>query len=716
MGDSDSVLVERVLAGNTEPFRELVGRYQDAVYGVALSRTGNAADAEDVAQEAFLSAFGSLEQLRDPARFGSWLYRIAVNCAKVRMRSDIRRRARHEAVPGRRTEHPPADEAAGRNETRARVMDALGRLSQVNREAATLYYIDGYSTADISRFTGRPVGTVKRRLHDARAQLRKELVAMVETELKKGRPGKAFTEKVAATIERVRVWKGGPHGQTTLMLTDSKGRSYRGPMGDYEAEAVLRSISGREPPEAADLHTALVELLRRLGLTITGVGVGRHVGVNVTLTLTVADEAGGERSVELDYCMRDAGQFVVLTGASVTIEEELAESWKTRRADGKTMSPAGAWRKVPKGKRAMFPDVAAVLKALDRNPRDKHARTVIREASGINVETPWIKDAANGTKLLLEWHDAKVGTKHEAQAAGIVGAFFLARGGTPEKGVPYLEKAHELDRTDEAVAFDLATAYMLTGRPEETLAIIEEFRFKDAGKCGNFLDLWGAPRFLAAVGQPDVRTRVVFKVKGTPVSIILADASPSGRFKRARPMYSVPLPGTVSERRRREIGRAVGHRQLVRIARVHQPNMQRDPERPLVLETESGAAVAVPSPSWPDKRAQELTAVISASDTPWRRSSQFTCELLKRLSVKPMAAVLVGADDETAVAALAARAAGRWATVTLDGIQAVTLAVTGGFPLLITQELAEQLYVRGKTGRPVRPRTALRRLRADDGE
>ena len=98
MPDSDGALVRRVLDGETECFRLLVERYQDAVFGVALSRTGNIADAEDIAQDSFLTTYESLPQLDEPHRFGAWLYGIARNKANARARSENRRRRREESA------------------------------------------------------------------------------------------------------------------------------------------------------------------------------------------------------------------------------------------------------------------------------------------------------------------------------------------------------------------------------------------------------------------------------------------------------------------------------------------------------------------------------------------------------------------------------------------------------------------------------------------
>ena len=75
----DSVLVQRVLSGQTQAFTPLVKKYKDAVFGVALSKTGSYADAEEIAQESFLAAFGSLARLRQPDAFGgSFLHQLLV--------------------------------------------------------------------------------------------------------------------------------------------------------------------------------------------------------------------------------------------------------------------------------------------------------------------------------------------------------------------------------------------------------------------------------------------------------------------------------------------------------------------------------------------------------------------------------------------------------------------------------------------------------------
>lgn len=137
---TDANVVRAVLAGDSERFAELVDRYRDAVYGVVLSKTGAITDAEDIAQETFVAAFGDLRKLRDAARFGSWLYGIALNKARLFLRdrgATLETKAGAYWVGAPDTSSPEA--SASSREIAETVRRALGRLSDRKRETATLF-------------------------------------------------------------------------------------------------------------------------------------------------------------------------------------------------------------------------------------------------------------------------------------------------------------------------------------------------------------------------------------------------------------------------------------------------------------------------------------------------------------------------------------------------------------------------------------------------
>jgi len=166
--------VRRAQAGEVAAFDALVERFQDAVCGAAFSMLGDFDDAQDVAQEAFIQAWRDLDSLRDPDRFPGWLYRITCN----RCRDLLRRQERTSGLLEADTEALAADarpdpaEQVAQSEVRELVLSAIRSLSEPNRLATTLFYINGYSVNEVAEFLNTPAGTVKRRLHESRKRLK----------------------------------------------------------------------------------------------------------------------------------------------------------------------------------------------------------------------------------------------------------------------------------------------------------------------------------------------------------------------------------------------------------------------------------------------------------------------------------------------------------------------------------------------------------------
>ena len=176
---SDPALVIEAVAGRKESFAVLVRRYQDYAYGTAVGLLGDSERARDVVQEAFLRAYRDLPKLKDPARFGGWLRGIVRHTAHGALRELTRVRALAEELgPSAERLEPPSDRQAEEAERRRIVRRALARLNEKNREAVSLYYVDGLSYADIAAFLSVTETAVRGRLHRGRRQLRKEL-AMV---------------------------------------------------------------------------------------------------------------------------------------------------------------------------------------------------------------------------------------------------------------------------------------------------------------------------------------------------------------------------------------------------------------------------------------------------------------------------------------------------------------------------------------------------------
>src|SRR5919201_2872869 len=159
MGDpADELLVTEALHGDRAAFARLVDRHRPRTHALARRLLGDAAEAEDVVQEAVLRAYLALGDLREPARFGAWLCGIALNLGRMRLRASRRVEPLDEHVPATAAE--PEDDGA------------LELLPEPRRELLLMRYVDGLSSAEIGARVGRSEGAVRVELHRARAQLR----------------------------------------------------------------------------------------------------------------------------------------------------------------------------------------------------------------------------------------------------------------------------------------------------------------------------------------------------------------------------------------------------------------------------------------------------------------------------------------------------------------------------------------------------------------
>lgn len=174
--DAETLLIERCQAGDREAFAALVRRYQRQVYALAYRLVGDRAEAEDVAQEAFLRCYRSLARFRTGQPFGPWLYRIATNIALDRLRRRGREAAMASGEPPPTTECTAGpDEEALRREDQRRLAAAIANLAPEYRVPVVLFHLQGMPLAEVARATGLPVTAVKNRLYRARKMLRQAL-------------------------------------------------------------------------------------------------------------------------------------------------------------------------------------------------------------------------------------------------------------------------------------------------------------------------------------------------------------------------------------------------------------------------------------------------------------------------------------------------------------------------------------------------------------
>jgi RNA polymerase sigma-70 factor, ECF subfamily len=183
-GEDEAQAVARARDGDTEAFRFLVERHSRGVFRLAFRMTGNEHDAEDVVQETFLKAYRKLAAFEERAQFGSWLHRIAANCAydllRARVRQDDRLDRNTEGPEGDRTltvaaEDPSPERLVASGEVRRRLRAALARMSALERSAFTLRHVEGMSIAEISHALDLDASAAKQSVFRAVRKLRQAL-------------------------------------------------------------------------------------------------------------------------------------------------------------------------------------------------------------------------------------------------------------------------------------------------------------------------------------------------------------------------------------------------------------------------------------------------------------------------------------------------------------------------------------------------------------
>lgn len=187
MSELERSLLRRLRDRDERAFRELVQEHRDRVYNITFRMLGNRAEAEDVAQEVFITVFKTIDQFREEAKFSTWLYRVAVNHCKNRIKYLARRHDRDrdqldEATQGNGVNGTiggpvpsSPDRALAGAQMEKLLQDAIASLEDDQRIVVVLRDVEDLSIEEICEITGLPDGTVKSRLHRARLVLRKRL-------------------------------------------------------------------------------------------------------------------------------------------------------------------------------------------------------------------------------------------------------------------------------------------------------------------------------------------------------------------------------------------------------------------------------------------------------------------------------------------------------------------------------------------------------------
>ena len=185
----ERLLIQRLQERDEKAFVECVRTYQDRVYNLVYRMLGNAQEAEDVSQEVFVTVFKSVDSFRGDCKFSTWLYRIAANHCKNRIKYLGRRagrmtgeldeaaeRAMLDAQPHAMTPHmaSPQEVLEGLQLERI-VQEGIALLDEEHRMLIVLRDVEELSYEEIGQITSLPEGTVKSRLHRARLALKEHI-------------------------------------------------------------------------------------------------------------------------------------------------------------------------------------------------------------------------------------------------------------------------------------------------------------------------------------------------------------------------------------------------------------------------------------------------------------------------------------------------------------------------------------------------------------
>jgi RNA polymerase sigma factor (sigma-70 family) len=367
----DDELVAATLRGDRSAFAVLLDRHAVGVRALA-GRLLPSHDAEDVAQEALLQAFLGLGRLRDPARFGPWLYGITLNLAKMRLRSRAAARLRFGGTEEQPASGPSPQQALEAREFAELVRDALEVLPQHEREAVLLHYGDGLTPSEMAAALGERPGTVRVRLHRARRRLHERLLELAP----QIRPDTKEDEMIEVTVDDVVV---------RLAEEEGNGQPVVGPMrivllkerdgervlpiwvGAPEGDALALQLGGEAMPRplTADL---MARLLDAAGARVERVVVNKLQ--DNTFYATVAVESGG-KTEEIDARPSDALNLATRIGAPIYVADEIMAKAVTDDLEalltaeeaslGLEPSPSGEWRSLS----------PAVVKALHPPPQKR---------------------------------------------------------------------------------------------------------------------------------------------------------------------------------------------------------------------------------------------------------------------------------------------------------------------------------------------------------
>lgn len=337
----DTELVALARSGDKDAFGQLIERYQQMVRRIALRMVAQEEIARELAQEAILQAYLSLDHLRDNTRFKSWLYGIVLNVCRSYIRDQKTDVFSLEAMAGgmyHNIEFFPSEvidpeEIAEQHELHQVVLHAVEQLSPKDRVATLLFYYEQLSLREIAAILGVSVSTVKGRLFRAREQLREHLLPLYadmrdKTERKQGRE-----TMIKVTVVTVTEGTYGAKGNVVTLLDEAGQRIMNIWITERDALVIALGLTGTDPIRPMSMHL-MVNLLKATGMELEEV---RIEALKDDIFYAVTKIRSGDVSHELDARPSDAIALAVLMDKPIYASEEVLERCAVALPEGKAL-------------------------------------------------------------------------------------------------------------------------------------------------------------------------------------------------------------------------------------------------------------------------------------------------------------------------------------------------------------------------------------------
>ncbi len=348
--DDEVILVLAAQSGDKQAFNRLVDRYEAMAQRIALRIMGDAETARDLAQEAILQAYLSIDKLQHPEQFGSWLYGIVLNvCRSYRRHQKVNFLSLEALVGGLVFDALPFTDPAPAlhvvvemRELHAQVLAAVEALSPRNREATLLFYYEEMSLQEIATLLGISIAAVKGRLHKSRVQLRAALLDVYMPMVTKSTQKGTKDTMIRVTVTDVVIH---PENDNRIVILTDEGGEHILPIwiGPFEGESIALSLMEIATPRP-HTYAFMARLLEATGTQLEEV---RIEAIRDIIFYATAKIRSGDQTQEIDARPSDAIALALRMKAPILVAPAVMD------AHGIQIPLAARQKVQPKGLEAM---------------------------------------------------------------------------------------------------------------------------------------------------------------------------------------------------------------------------------------------------------------------------------------------------------------------------------------------------------------------------